>query len=44
MIITDFNQMSVEDLMIFNAYLGVTYEINDGAIVGTEREKGINEK
>lgn len=37
MIITDFNQMSVEDLMIFNAYLGVTYEINDGAIKGATR-------
>lgn len=44
MIITDMNQMSVEDLMIFSSALGITYLINDGAIIGTEKEKGINEK
>lgn len=44
MIITDMNQMSIEDLMIFSQALGVTYLINDGVITGTEKEQGINEK
>lgn len=38
MIITDLNKMSIEDLEIFSRTLGVTYLINDGVIVGTEKE------
>lgn len=37
MIITDYNLMSVEELMVINETIGIEYQINDGRIVGTER-------
>ena len=33
MIITDFNQMYINDLRSFNLHLGMEFEINDGRIV-----------
>ena len=35
MIITNFNQMSIEELQIIAQYIGVEFQINDGKIVGT---------
>lgn len=34
MIITDFNEMSLDDLYVINSALGMEFEINDGKIVG----------
>lgn len=38
MIITNFNQMSVEELQIIAQHIGVEFQINDGKIVGTIRK------
>lgn len=40
MIITDFNQMYINDLRYFNLYLGMEFEINDGKIVKVINSKG----
>lgn len=40
MIITDFNQMYINDLRSFNLYLGMEFEINDGKIIGVKNNKG----
>lgn len=34
MIITNFNQMSVEELQVISHHIGVEFQINDGKIVG----------
>ena len=43
MIITDFNEMTLEDLCIINSALEMEFEINDGRIVkavdGRERKR-----
>ena len=33
MIITNFNEMSLEDLYVINSALGMEFEINDGIII-----------
>jgi hypothetical protein len=38
MIITDFNKMSLEDLEVIHYNLGMSFEINDGKIVGEVNE------
>lgn len=38
MIITDFNQMTVEELMVIYMGLGIEFDINDGMIVGATRQ------
>lgn len=40
MIITDFNQMYINDLQSFNLHLGMEFEINDGKIVKVINGKG----
>ena len=37
MIITDFNQMTISELNAIHRGLGVSFDINDGKIVGTEK-------
>ena len=38
MIITDFNEMTLEELEVINTSFGITYEIEDGKITGTNKE------
>ena len=38
MIVTDFNEMTLEELEVINASFGVTYQIEDGKITGTNKE------
>ena len=38
MIITDFNEMTLEELEVINTSFGITYEIEDGIITGTNKE------
>lgn len=35
MIITDYNQMSLNELQIVSGITGIEFQINDGKIVGT---------
>ncbi len=39
--ITDLNEIPIVDLEIFNRVLHVTFEINDGVIVGKKTEGGM---
>ncbi len=39
-ITTDYNEMPVEILMAIHTGLEISYEINDGKIVGTKTENG----
>lgn len=36
MVITDFNSMTIEELEVINATMGINFLINNGKIVGTE--------
>lgn len=36
MIVTDFNQMTIDELITINNYLGFEFLINDGRIIGRE--------
>ena len=38
MIITDFNELSITELEDINTNLHLLFQINDGMIVGTEKE------
>ena len=38
MIITDFNEMTLEELEVIHTSFGITYEIEDGKITGTNKE------
>lgn len=38
MIITDYNEMSIEELAVISSTLGVEYTIADGQIVSAERK------
>ena len=38
MIVTDFNEMTLEELEVINTSFGITYEIEDGKITGTNKE------
>lgn len=38
MIITDFNEMNIEEIAIINIAFGFEFEISDGKIVGAHRE------
>lgn len=44
MIITDYNKMSIAELMVINRTLDIEFEINDGKIVGQKvnNEEGDN--
>lgn len=42
MIITDFNQMSVNDLTVINSVIGLGFVIEDGKITGTTNDKACN--
>ena len=37
MIITDFNQMTLEELTVMHKRMGLEFEINDGKITGTQQ-------
>lgn len=39
MIITDMNEMSLEELGAIHDRLGISLEINDGMVVGCKQEK-----
>lgn len=41
--IENLNEIPIVDLEIFNRVLHVTFEINDGVIVGKKTERGICE-
>ena len=43
MIITDFNKMTLEELLIINKVFNYEYWINDGLITSSERRKDSNE-
>lgn len=38
MIITDYNKMTLEELSVIRDYLGISYVIEDGRIVGTQKD------
>ena len=38
MIVTDYNKMTLEELMIFNKVTGTEFEISDGKIIGVHKE------
>lgn len=38
MVITDYNEMSLEELTVINENLGITFVIEDGKITGSENE------
>lgn len=38
MIITDFNEMTLEELEVIHTSFGIAYEIEDGKITGTNKE------
>ena len=40
MIITDFNKMSLEELLIIHAALGIEFEVSDGKIRRTDGDSG----
>lgn len=39
MIVTDYNLMSVEELQVISESTGIEFQINDGKIVGSERNE-----
>lgn len=39
MMITNFNEMSIEELGAIHDYLGIALEISDGKVVGSVHEK-----
>lgn len=43
MIITDFNKMSICELDAIYRGLSISFQINDGAIVGTEKDSSGNQ-
>ena len=38
MIVTDFNEMTLEELEVIHTFFGITYKIEDGKITGTNKE------
>ena len=38
MIVTDFNEMTLEELEVINKSFGITYEIEDGKITVANKE------
>ena len=40
MIITDFNKMSLEELLVIHVALGIEFEVSDGRIRRTEGDAG----